>query len=321
MSTRPRCGNSSALRARRGSASRRRGAGPRARPRWLSSPFDEAAVDMLAAPRVRRLKIASGDLTHHRLIARAARDRQAADPVDRADELDEVRRGGGLRPRRRRRSARAAALRLRLSRRRTISRTCAPSGRWRPSSACRSACPITAGDAAGVAAAVALGACLYERHIKASETTAIDAAVSSTPGAGARSSRDRARDAGAMGDGPRTPQAGRTAEPAGQPSRSLCARAICRPAPSISRADVIALRPAAASGEPLARADRRAATRPSPPSIRSRRRSRRRRTRADGASRSRGRLMRLNVLITAAPAASASSAASSGAARPGLSGG
>ena len=39
---------------------------------WLSSPFDEAAVDMLVGLDCDALKIASGDITHHRLIARAA---------------------------------------------------------------------------------------------------------------------------------------------------------------------------------------------------------------------------------------------------------
>jgi sialic acid synthase SpsE len=39
----------------------------------LSTPFDEHAVDLLVDLGVDALKIASGDITHHRLIARAAR--------------------------------------------------------------------------------------------------------------------------------------------------------------------------------------------------------------------------------------------------------
>jgi sialic acid synthase SpsE len=39
---------------------------------FLSTPFDEAAVDMLVRAGADALKVASGDITHHRLIARAA---------------------------------------------------------------------------------------------------------------------------------------------------------------------------------------------------------------------------------------------------------
>jgi sialic acid synthase SpsE len=40
---------------------------------FMSTPFDEGAIDLLVRVGVAALKIASGDITHHRLIAAAAR--------------------------------------------------------------------------------------------------------------------------------------------------------------------------------------------------------------------------------------------------------
>ena len=60
------------VRARRSGACRCRG---RARARglaFMSTPFEEAAVDMLERLGCDAYKIASGDVTHHRLIERAA---------------------------------------------------------------------------------------------------------------------------------------------------------------------------------------------------------------------------------------------------------
>ena len=99
------------------------------------------------------------------------------------------------------------------------------------------------GDAAGVAAAVALGASLYERHVKASESDpVIDAAVSSSPAALARVVAIAAETQARLGTGTRAPQ------PAEQPNRQGSRRALyaardLAAGAVITEADVIALRP------------------------------------------------------------------------------
>jgi N,N'-diacetyllegionaminate synthase len=209
---------------------------------WLSSPFDETAVDMLVRLDCDALKIASGDITHHRLIARAAATGKPLVISTGLSTLDEV----------------AAAV------------TCAREGGARSLALlhCVSAYPTPddqqnlgairtlatvfglpiglsdhTADAAGVAAAVALGASLYERHVKASDSDpVIDAAVSSSPAALARLVALAAETQARLGPGTRTPQPAEQANRQGS-RRTLYAARDLAAGVVITEADVIALRP------------------------------------------------------------------------------
>jgi len=209
---------------------------------WLSSPFDEAAVDMLVRLDCDALKIASGDITHHRLIARAAATGKPLVISTGLSTLDEV----------------AAAV------------TCAREGGARSIALlhCVSAYPTPddqqnlaairtlatvfglpvglsdhTADAAGVAAAVALGASLYERHVKQSDTDpVIDAAVSSSPEALAAIVAVAAATQARLGSGRRAAQIAE--EPNRQGSRrALYATRDLAAGTIVTDADVIALRP------------------------------------------------------------------------------
>lgn len=148
----------------------------------LSTPFDLEAVDLLERTGVDAYKIASGDVTHHQLIARAARTGRPLILSTGMSDLDEVA---------------AAVVCARLAGARELALL-----------HCVSAYPVPAGseNLAAIATlarrfdvpvglsdhsqydesllvAVALGACLYERHLVTGPVSdAIDAAVSSTPG-------------------------------------------------------------------------------------------------------------------------------------------
>jgi sialic acid synthase SpsE len=209
---------------------------------WLSSPFDDQAIDMLVRLDCDALKIASGDITHLRLIARAARTGKPLIVSTGLSTLDDV----------------AAAI------------ACAREGGARDIALlhCVSAYPTPddqqnlaaiatlaaafgvpvglsdhTADAAGVPAAVALGASLYERHIKASEADpVIDAAVSSSPEALADIIAAAAATRARLGSGVRAPQA------AELPNREGSRRALyaARDLPAgtlVTDDDVIALRP------------------------------------------------------------------------------
>jgi sialic acid synthase SpsE len=209
---------------------------------WLSSPFDEAAVDMLVRLDCDALKIASGDITHHRLIARAAATGKPLIISTGLSTLEEV----------------AAAV------------TCAREGGARALALlhCVSAYPTPpqqqnlgairtlatvfglpvglsdhTADASGVAVAVTLGACLYERHVKASETDeVIDAAVSSSPAALARIVAVAAEARAMLGDGRRRAQEAERPNHAGSRRGLYAGRAIAV-GEMITSADLVALRP------------------------------------------------------------------------------
>jgi N-acetylneuraminate synthase/N,N'-diacetyllegionaminate synthase len=209
---------------------------------FISSPFDEAAVDMLVRLDADALKIASGDITHHRLIARAAATGRPLILSTGLSTLDEV----------------AAAV------------TCAREGGARALALlhCVSAYPTPADqqnlaalrtlatvfglpvglsdhtiDGAGLAAAVALGACIYERHVKASESDpVIDAAVSSSPAALARLIAVAAATQAMLGTGVRAPQAAEAANRQGS-RRGLYAARDLAAGIELTDADVVALRP------------------------------------------------------------------------------
>ena len=132
-----------ALRAGRGRPSRRRRARPRARPGLALEPVRRGRRRHAGRLDCDALKIASGDITHHRLIARAAATGKPLVISTGLSTLDEVaaavtcaREGGA-------RQHRAAALRVGVSDARRSAEPRRRSARSRPSSACRSASPIT----------------------------------------------------------------------------------------------------------------------------------------------------------------------------------
>jgi N-acetylneuraminate synthase/N,N'-diacetyllegionaminate synthase len=209
---------------------------------WLSSPFDEAAVEMLVRLDADALKIASGDITHHRLIARAAATGKPLVISTGLSTLDEVA---------------AAVTCAREGGARTIGLLHCVSAYPTPDdqqnlAAIRTLAtvfglPVGLSDhsagATGIAAAVALGASLYERHIKVSETDpVIDAAVSSSPAALAAIVAVAAETQARLGAGLRTPQA------AEQPNRQGSRRALyaardLEAGVVVTDADVVAWRP------------------------------------------------------------------------------
>ena len=214
-----------ALRAGRGRASRASPRGP-ASTAWpgSSSPFDEAAVDMLERLDCDALKIASGDITHHRLIARAAATGKPLVISTGLSTLDEVAAAVTLRPRRRRAGA---------SRCCTACRPIPTPDDQQNLGAIRTLATVFGlpvglsdhtGDAAGVAAAVALGASLYERHVKASDDRSRDRRGGVVVAGGARAAgrRSRRETQARLGSGAADAAAGRAGEPAGQPPRALC---------------------------------------------------------------------------------------------------
>jgi N,N'-diacetyllegionaminate synthase len=209
---------------------------------FVSSPFDVAAVDMLVRLDVDALKIASGDLTHHRLIAHAAATGRPLILSTGLSTLDDVaaavscaREGG----------ARALALLH------CVSAYPTPSDQQNLAAlrtlAAVFGLPVGLSDhtvdGAGLAAAVALGASLYERHVKASETDpVIDAAVSSSPAALSRLVAVAADTQAMLGSGVRAPQAAEIANRPGS-RRGLYAARDLAAGTILAEADVVALRP------------------------------------------------------------------------------
>jgi N,N'-diacetyllegionaminate synthase len=209
---------------------------------WLSSAFDEAAVDMLVRLDSDAIKIASGDLTHHRLIARAA---AAGRPIILSTGLATLEEVAAAVTCARQAGARDVALLH------CVSAYPTPPDQQNLGAirTLAAAFEVPVGlsdhtaDAAGIAAAVALGARLYERHVKASETDAvIDAAVSSSPAALRRLVAIAAETQAMIGSGARTPQPAEAPNRAGSRRALYATRAIAR-GETIGEADVIALRP------------------------------------------------------------------------------
>jgi sialic acid synthase SpsE len=209
---------------------------------WLSSPFDEAAVDMLARLGCDALKIASGDITHHRLIATAAATGRPLVISTGLSTLEEVAAAVSCA-----RDSGAASLALLHC----VSAYPTPDDQQNLAAirTLASAFGVPVGlsdhtaDASGVAAAVALGADLYERHIKASDTDpVIDAAVSSSPEALGRIVAAAAATQARLGSGLRTPQAAEQANRQGS-RRALYATRDLPAGTVVGEGDVIALRP------------------------------------------------------------------------------
>jgi N-acetylneuraminate synthase/N,N'-diacetyllegionaminate synthase len=147
---------------------------------FISTPFDEAAVDLLVGVGADALKIASGDLTHHRLIACAARTGLPLILSTGMSELEEVH--AAVRCARDHGAGPLALLHC-------VSAYPVPAGSENLGAirALAAAFDVPVGlsdhgrDDLSVPMAVALGATLYERHfVLPGDRTAIDAPVSST---------------------------------------------------------------------------------------------------------------------------------------------
>jgi sialic acid synthase SpsE len=210
---------------------------------FMSTPFDLEAVDMLERLDCAAFKIASGDLTHHALIARVAATRKPVILSTGMSELDEVAAAVGC--------ARAAGARE-LALLHCVSAYPVPHGseNLRAIATLANEFGVVVGlsdhgtDHDDVILAVALGASIYERHFVAgADSTAIDAAVSSTPEQLAAAITAAARAQSALGDGRRTCAGAEL--PNRLPSRrGLYARRALRKGDIVAAGDVIALRPA-----------------------------------------------------------------------------
>jgi N,N'-diacetyllegionaminate synthase len=149
----------------------------------MSTPFDEAAVDLLERVGVDAYKIASGDITHRRLIERVSQTGKPVVMSTGMSDLADVRAGLAW--------ARDAGARD-IVLLHCVSAYPVPAGSENLGAVRTLAevfdVPVGLSDhgahADSLAVAAALGACVYERHLITREgSQAIDAAVSSTPDA------------------------------------------------------------------------------------------------------------------------------------------
>lgn len=209
---------------------------------FMSTPFDEAAVDMLERIGCDAYKIASGDLTHHRLIARAAGTGRPLVISTGMSEEHEVAASVACA-----RDAGASDIALLHC----VSAYPVPHGSQNLGAIAalgeRFKVPVGLSDHSrgydDVALAVALGASIYEKHLVADgDDTAIDAAVSVTGQGLAGIVAAAARAQQALGHGRRTCL---PAEAVNQvPSRrGLYAARDLRPGDIVEAADLVALRP------------------------------------------------------------------------------
>jgi sialic acid synthase SpsE len=210
---------------------------------FLSTPFDESVVGLLEELECDAIKIASGDITHLPLIARAAR---AGKPLIISTGLSTLHDVQVAVSCAREAGAQDVALlhcvsaypvapeQQNLGAIRTLAGTFGlPVGLSDHSAG--------AGD---VPLAIALGACLYERHIRcADDADVIDAAVSSTGDQLAAIAATAARARVVLGHGRREPQAGELPNKAAS-RRALYATRPLQPGDRIHGEDIIALRPA-----------------------------------------------------------------------------
>ena len=213
---------------------------------FISTPFALDAVDMLHRLGVDAYKIASGDCHASPADRTRGEDRQAAHHLDR-HEHDA--RGAPTRWPARAKRARVTSrccTACRRIRRPTISRISARSARSPTPSACPWVCPITARRARRretLPIAVALGASIYERHLKPENGDAcLDEAVSSNSTELAAAIAAAARAKRAIGHGRREPQAAEIGNRT--PSRrALYAVRDLAPGDIVKAEDIIALRP------------------------------------------------------------------------------
>jgi N,N'-diacetyllegionaminate synthase len=208
----------------------------------MSTPFAEDAVAMLQELGIDAFKIASGDLTYDGLIATAARTGRpliistGMGTVDEAAHAVDVAREAG-------------ALDIAILHCVSAYPTPVDGENLRAIATLASSLQVPVGlsdhgrGLRSAIAAVALGACVYERHLMLEEhTDVIDAAVSSTP-AQLRSIVEAMEETrAALGDGQK---ACRGAEAANMVAsrRGLYARRAMRAGEPITAADIVALRP------------------------------------------------------------------------------
>ena len=214
---------------------------------FMSTPFDEAAVEMLERVGCDAFKIASGDITHHRLIERAAStglplliSTGMSDVADVEAALTVARSAG---------ASDIALLHC-------VSSYPVPHGsqnlRAVATLAERFHVPVGLSDHGtdpmDVALAVALGASFYEKHLVLDgDASAVDAAVSATGRQLAVLIRSAGRARRALGDGRRTCSSAEAANRT--PSRrSLYASRDLAPGDVIAADDIVALRPATGLG-------------------------------------------------------------------------
>ena len=210
---------------------------------FMSTPFEEAAVDMLERLGCDAYKIASGDVTHHRLIERAALTGKPVVISSGMSGLEEVRDAVAV-------ARRAGATSIAVLH--CVSAYPVPSG----SENLRAIATLTRelGLPAGlsdhgtseddVVAAVTLGAVIYERHIVLDEQgTAIDAAVSSTGAQLAARIHAAARVQAALGDGRKTCLSAEAVNMAAS-RRALYAARDLEHGALVRAEDIVALRPA-----------------------------------------------------------------------------
>ena len=210
--------------------------------RFMSTPFSEAAVDMLERVGVDAYKIASGDLTWDQLILRVAATGRpivmstGMSTLAEARHAVEVARAGG--------ATEIALLHC-------VSAYPVPRGSENLLAirTLAAECGVPVGlsdhgeDAFALPMAVALGASLYERHVVGSaESTAIDRAVSCTPTELAAAVRDGHRAWSALGCGRKACLAAEAPNLAAS-RRSLAARHDLSAGQLLTAADLIALRP------------------------------------------------------------------------------
>ena len=209
----------------------------------LSTPFSEDVVPWLDALGIDAFKIASGDLTYDSLITTAAATGKPLIISTGMSTLEEATRAV--------RVARCAGNRQ-VAVLHCVSAYPTPAGseNLRAIATLAGALDVPVGlsdhSSGGVIAAitaVALGACIYERHLMLEDGDAIDAAVSSTPAEfkAIVVAMERARVA--LGDGRKRclPAEAANVIPS---RRGLYARRPLRAGEPISEADVVALRPA-----------------------------------------------------------------------------
>jgi sialic acid synthase SpsE len=208
----------------------------------LSTPFAEDAVTMLEELEIDAYKIASGDLTYDGLIAAAARTGKPVVMSTGMSSLNEVMRAVSV-------ARRAGAEHLAVLH--CVSAYPAPvnAENLRAIQTLQQALDVPVGLSdhgtdpvvSGIAA-VALGACLYERHLMIDDE-AIDRAVSSTPAEFRAIVRAMDRTRVALGDGRKrclpAEAVNRTAS-----RRGLYARRTLHAGERIGLNDLIALRPA-----------------------------------------------------------------------------
>jgi sialic acid synthase SpsE len=213
---------------------------------FMSTPFDEIAVDMLERLRCDAFKIASGDVTHLPLIARVARTGRPMVMSTGMSTLHDVREAVECA---RRAGASSIALlhcvsayptpadQQNLAAIRTLADVFGLPVGLSDHSATAAATDVT------IAAAVALGAQLYERHIKSADKQAIDEAVSSTGRQLAATIAIAEATRLALGHGRREPQPAERGN-IDASRRALYATRDLQPGDFIAPTDIIALRPA-----------------------------------------------------------------------------